>query len=182
MHFTQQTTTLAGCEYKHINGPAAVDARAAAAAANPHPPDVTSTLLLSFRRKTVDQYAEGSHNGIQHTNVNLEIDTVLTSLLENPDRKFIFVEQAFFQRWVEQQPDEVLAQMCNVVESGQLQFVNGGWSMHDESSPTYVDMVDQTTLGHRLISEQFGTDAVPKTTWQIDVSITATLSARPPIQ
>jgi hypothetical protein len=30
--------------------------------------------------KTVDQYSEGSHNGIQHTNVNLEIDTVLTSL------------------------------------------------------------------------------------------------------
>lgn len=131
--------------------------------------------------KTVDQYSEGSHNGIQHTNVNLEIDTVLTSLLANPDRKFIFVEQAFFQRWVEQQPDEVLAQMRSVVESGQLEFINGGWSMHDESSPTYLDMVDQTTLGHRLISEQFGRDAVPKTTWQIDVrnALLATTSAFP---
>lgn len=116
--------------------------------------------------KTVDQYAEGSHNGIQHTNVNLEIDTVLSSLLENADRHFIFVEQAFFQRWVEQQTDETIALMRGVVETGQLEFINGGWSMHDEAAPSYVDMIDQTTLGHRVIHDLF--DVVPKTTWQID--------------
>jgi hypothetical protein len=116
--------------------------------------------------KTVDQYAEGSHNGIQHTNVNLEIDTVLTSLLENADRKFIFVEQAFFSRWVEQQTDATIALMRSVVESGQLEMVNGAWAMHDEAAPSYVDMIDQTSLGHRVIKDLF--DVVPKTTWQID--------------
>ncbi len=30
-------------------------------------------------------------------------------------------------------------------------------------------MIDQTTLGHRLIKQQFG--VVPKTTWQIDVGV-----------
>jgi alpha-mannosidase len=38
--------------------------------------------------------------------------------------------------------------------------------MHDEASPTYVDMIDQTTLGHRLLKSQF--NAVPSSTWQID--------------
>jgi alpha-mannosidase len=37
--------------------------------------------------------------------------------------------------------------------------------MHDEAAPSFVDMVDQTTLGHRLLKEQFG--VMPKTTWQI---------------
>ena len=116
--------------------------------------------------KTVDQYATGSNNSIQFTNVNLEIDTVLSSLLANPDRKFMFVEQAFFQRWVESASPEKFELMQQVVASGQMIFVNGGWCMHDESSPTYVDMIDQTVLGHRLIKQQF--NVVPSTTWQID--------------
>jgi hypothetical protein len=42
----------------------------------------------------------------------------------------------------------------------------GGWSMHDEANPGFADMIDQTTLGHRLLKQQFGIQ--PRTTWQID--------------
>jgi hypothetical protein len=52
-----------------------------------------------------------------------------------------------------------------LVRNGQLQFVNGGWCMHDEATTHYVDMVDQTTLGHRYITQQFGVQ--PTVTWQI---------------
>ena len=38
--------------------------------------------------------------------------------------------------------------------------------MHDEAATHYVDMVDQTTLGHRLLLEQFGT--IPTIGWQLD--------------
>ncbi len=38
--------------------------------------------------------------------------------------------------------------------------------MHDEANPTYVDMIDQTTLGNRYLLQEFG--AVPSVTWQID--------------
>jgi alpha-mannosidase len=34
--------------------------------------------------------------------------------------------------------------------------------MHDEANPSFVDMIDQTALGHRLISEAFGTGALPR--------------------
>ncbi|GMQ09530.1 hypothetical protein CsSME_00052869 [Camellia sinensis var. sinensis] len=38
--------------------------------------------------------------------------------------------------------------------------------MHDEAAPHYIDMIDQTTLGHRFIKEEF--DVNPRIGWQID--------------
>ncbi|ONK72632.1 uncharacterized protein A4U43_C04F21420 [Asparagus officinalis] len=43
---------------------------------------------------------------------------------------------------------------------------NGGWCMHDEATVHYIDMIDQTTLGHRMIKKQF--NKVPRIGWQID--------------
>ncbi len=80
----------------------------------------------------------------------MTIDTVLSNLLDNPDRTFSYVEQAFFQRWRETASDTQLQQMQGVVASGQFKFLNGAWAMHDEASPSYVDMIDNTALvsGH----------------------------------
>jgi hypothetical protein len=38
--------------------------------------------------------------------------------------------------------------------------------MHDEAATHYIDMIDQTTLGHRFIKRDFG--VVPRIGWQID--------------
>lgn len=38
--------------------------------------------------------------------------------------------------------------------------------MHDEATTHYIDMIDQTTLGHRFIKEQF--NKTPLAGWQID--------------
>jgi alpha-mannosidase len=56
------------------------------------------------------------------------------------DRKFIYVEQAFFQRWYAQQDDATQAIVQTLVTNGQLEFINGGWCMHDEAAPSYVGM------------------------------------------
>lgn len=32
----------------------------------------------------------------------------------------------------------------------------GGWCMHDEANTHYLDMIDQTTLGHQFILQEFG--------------------------
>ena len=45
-------------------------------------------------------------------------------------------------------------------------FRNGGWCMHDEAAVHYIDMIDQTTLGHRMIKKQF--NKTPRAGWQID--------------
>lgn len=38
--------------------------------------------------------------------------------------------------------------------------------MHDEATTHYIDMIDQTTLGHQLIKSQF--NKTPRAGWQID--------------
>ncbi|XP_011083026.1 probable alpha-mannosidase At5g13980 [Sesamum indicum] len=116
--------------------------------------------------KTVDQYYVGSNNSIQGACVQNVLDSLIPALLADKNRKFVYVEQAFFQRWWRQQSEAVkkIAQM--LVTSGQLELINGGWCMHDEAATHYIDMIDQTTLGHKFIKEQF--NVTPRIGWQID--------------
>ncbi|PKA54016.1 alpha-mannosidase [Apostasia shenzhenica] len=116
--------------------------------------------------KTVDQYYVGSNNSIQGACVNNVLDSMVVALLKDPNRKFVYVEQAFFQRWWVEQNEATQEVVKQLVESGQLEFINGGWCMHDEATVYYIDMIDQTTLGHRMIKKQF--NKVPRIGWQID--------------
>jgi alpha-mannosidase len=43
-----------------------------------------------------------------------------------------------------------------LVSNGQLELINGGWSMHDEACPTYQDMINNMMIGHDFIKEEFG--------------------------
>jgi hypothetical protein len=98
----------------------------------------------------------GANNSIQHAAVRHILDTVVEELVKDPARKFIYVEQAFFQLWHDRQTEKVRNQVQNLVATGQLEFVNGGWCMHDEANTHFIDMIDQTTLGHQYILKQFG--------------------------
>lgn len=116
--------------------------------------------------KTVDQYYVGSNNSIQGACVQNVLDSLVPALLADPNRKFIYVEQAFFQRWWRNQGEIIQNVVKQLLSSGQLEFINGGMCMHDEAATHYIDMIDQTTLGHRFIKEEFG--IVPRIGWQID--------------
>ncbi|KAL7161944.1 hypothetical protein ACSBR2_042425 [Camellia fascicularis] len=116
--------------------------------------------------KTVDQYYVGSNNSIQGACVQNVLDSLVPALLADKNRKFIYVEQAFFQLWWTDQSEAVQSTVKQLVSSGQLEFINGGMCMHDEAAPHYIDMIDQTTLGHRFIKEEF--DVTPRIGWQID--------------
>ncbi|KAF0929308.1 hypothetical protein E2562_019891 [Oryza meyeriana var. granulata] len=116
--------------------------------------------------KTVDQYFVGSNNSIQGACVMNTLDSVVDALVKDASRKFVFVEQAFFQRWWVEKSPKIQAIVRKLVDSGQLEFINGGWCMHDEAAVHYIDMIDQTTLGHRMIKKQF--NKTPRAGWQID--------------
>jgi len=109
---------------------------------------------------TVDQYF--------FRNVYYIIDTVVSRLTEDPNRKFIYVEVGFFARWWDQQPERKKEMTRRLVKNGQLEFINGGWCMHDEASPDYTAMIDQTTRGHQFLIKNFGEHAIPRGTWQVD--------------
>ena len=126
----------------------------------PHP-----TLSLS---PCVCRYYTGSNKTIDSSVVQYILTTVVDELLKDPQRKFMYVEQAFFQRFWQQQTDARKADIRTLVANRQLEFVNGGWCMHDEATTHWVDMVDQTTLGHKFIVDHFGFAANPTIGWQID--------------
>jgi lysosomal alpha-mannosidase len=116
--------------------------------------------------KTVDQYFVGQNNSIQPARVQYIIDSVIDQLLQDPNRRFIYVEMAFFARWWEQQSDARKDAVRRLVKNGQLEFINAGWSMNDEATTYYQAIIDQMTLGHLFLKKEFG--FVPRIGWHID--------------
>ena len=89
----------------------------------------------------------------------------MPALEENADRKFTYVEQAFFTRWYNEQNHKMKTRVKKLVASGQLSFANGGWCMHDEAATHYLGMMDQTKLGHDFLKENF--NFIPTVGWQM---------------
>lgn len=116
--------------------------------------------------KTVDQYYSGSDQADAHAEVNLVLTTVIPELLKNPARKFTYVEMKFFTMWYNYQTDELKEQVKGLIKEGRFEFVNGGWSMHDEASPHYEDMINNMMHGHDFLKKEF--DVVPRIGWHID--------------
>eukprot|EP00123_Amoebidium_parasiticum_P016348 comp23400_c0_seq1/m.38816 comp23400_c0_seq1/g.38816 ORF comp23400_c0_seq1/g.38816 comp23400_c0_seq1/m.38816 type:complete len:1049 (-) comp23400_c0_seq1:168-3314(-) len=115
---------------------------------------------------TVDQYYVGRQMSTYAGGVQYIIDTVVQNLAENPNRKFMYVEVAFFKRWWREQNDKTRALVRKLVKNGQLVFINGGWCMNDEASVHYLSTIDQMTLGHHFLDKVFG--VTPRIGWQID--------------
>ncbi|PIN15813.1 Glycosyl hydrolase, family 38 - alpha-mannosidase [Handroanthus impetiginosus] len=116
--------------------------------------------------KTIEQYYVGSNNSIQGACVQNVLDSLIPALLADKNRKFVYVEQAFFQRWWRNQNEAMKNTVKMLVHSGQLELINGGMCMHDEAATHYIDMIDQTTLGHQFIKDFF--NVTPRIGWQID--------------
>ncbi|XP_059552472.1 lysosomal alpha-mannosidase isoform X1 [Myotis daubentonii] len=118
--------------------------------------------------KTVDQYFYGIHNRIQHAGVQYILDSVISSLLADPTRRFVYVEMAFFSRWWHQQTNATQDVVRDLVRQGRLEFANGGWVMNDEAATHYGAIIDQMTLGLRFLEDTFGNDGRPRVAWHID--------------
>jgi len=61
--------------------------------------------------------------------------------------RFIYVEMAYFSKWWIEQSTGKKQLVRNMVNSGRLEFINGGWCMNDEATTHYVDIIDQMSLG-----------------------------------
>jgi len=110
--------------------------------------------------KTVDGYYE---EDIKHI-----ISNVVQSLGKNSNRTFTQVEVYYFHRWWSQQNDTTKILVHKLVSSGQLSFTNGGYCVNDEGAANYNDIIDQMTLGLKILDELFGKCGHPLVSWQID--------------
>jgi lysosomal alpha-mannosidase len=108
------------------------------------------------------------NSSIQQAAVQYTLDSVVEQLQKNKNRRFIYVETGFFWRWWTNQDEETQAIVQNLVQNGQLEFINGGWVMNDEATAHYNGIIDQMGLGLRWLNETFGKCGVPTVGWQID--------------
>eukprot|EP00943_MAST-04B_sp_MAST-4B-sp1_P008064 g8064.t1 len=97
-------------------------------------------------------------------------DTVTEALTANPSRRFISVEMYWLHRWWNdiKTSEEQRLSFKKLVINKQVEFVCGGWVMHDEAVSHYQADIDQMTIGHEFIIETFGKNYVPRTCWHID--------------
>jgi lysosomal alpha-mannosidase len=66
----------------------------------------------------MNMYIFLARNDIQHAGVQYILDAVMHSLEENVDRRFIYVEMAFFWRWWNQQTDDMREKVKRFVNQG----------------------------------------------------------------
>ncbi|XP_037957691.1 lysosomal alpha-mannosidase isoform X2 [Teleopsis dalmanni] len=118
--------------------------------------------------KTVDQYYYGSETLIQKAGVQYIIDSVVEQLLKDPNKRFIYVESAFFFKWWSEQTPEMQEEVKMLVDEGRLEFIGGAWSMNDEATTHYQSIIDQFTWGLRRLNDTFGECGRPRIGWQID--------------
>lgn len=105
---------------------------------------------------------------IQKASVQYIIDSVVEGLLQNPSRRFVYVESGFFAKWWNEQNEEKKNEVKMLVNEGRLEFLGGAWSMNDEATAHYQSIVDQFTWGLKFLNDTFGECGRPRVGWQID--------------
>ena len=90
----------------------------------------------------------------------------MTELIADPNKRFTQVEMKFFSMWWDEQDEGRRNDVRKLVKSGQLEFVNAGWSMHDEACTHYDDMMNNMMIGHEWLENEFGIR--PRVGWSID--------------
>ena len=116
--------------------------------------------------KTVDEYFTGSAQNIQHAEVQMIIDNYMNELIKDPNKRFTQVEMKFFTMWWDRQTDDMKDTVRNLVKEGRLDFVNAGWSMHDEACTHHDDMMNNMMVGHEFLEKEFNFQ--PRVGWHID--------------
>jgi len=68
--------------------------------------------------KTVDQYYYGTNSQHQRAGVQYILDSVVEELIRDKERRFIYVETAFFWKWWLEQSEEQRSIVQELVRSG----------------------------------------------------------------
>lgn len=118
--------------------------------------------------KTIEEYYYGVPIRDDHNEIGIQyiIQSILGELTIDPEKRFSWVEVGYFYRyWIEQE-SSMRDVAHKLIKDGKLEFLHGGWSMHDEAVTYYEDIIDNMALGQKFLNDNFG--IIPKIGWQID--------------
>ena len=96
------------------------------------------------------------------------IDNVVKLLEDNANRRFVFAEIAFIEKWWNESTNEKRDVFLRLLHNGQIEFVLGGWTMPDEALNTYPGVINTMSRGLQWIKDTFGEKYIPRTAWRID--------------
>lgn len=68
---------------------------------------------------TISVLVSTVHNDLQQAGVQYILDSVISALLAEPTRRFVYVEMAFFSRWWHQQTNETQEVVRRLVRQGE---------------------------------------------------------------
>ncbi|PAA93761.1 hypothetical protein BOX15_Mlig010811g1, partial [Macrostomum lignano] len=109
-------------------------------------------------RNTLDEY-------YRTETVNL-LNGMLSSLPNLPRMTFIYAEVSFLSMWWSELSNQQRDTAKQLIGSGRLEIVSGGWVMPDEANSHYFALVDQLVEGHQWLEKHIGVR--PNSSWQID--------------
>ncbi|KJH43057.1 glycosyl hydrolase family 38 protein [Dictyocaulus viviparus] len=86
---------------------------------------------------------------------------------DEKDMRFIYAEISFFELWWKNQSESNRLKVKQLLNSGKLEIVTGGWVMTDEANSHYFSIITELFEGHEWISNHIG-DYRPTSHWSID--------------
>ena len=107
------------------------------------------------------------HCAVETTKI---ITNVVNWLEATPTGRFIQVETSFLQRWWVDQAPAMRARFTALLQTGRLELVGGGWTMHDEESTSVYSALTNMEYGLTWLERTFGAAYRPRILWQIDPS------------
>ena len=108
--------------------------------------------------KTYDEY--------YHTETKKILDSVVSTVSQKPNRRFIWAETSYFSRWWQDSSNSQRQTAKRLIDNGQLEIVTGGWVMNDEANPDIPAIVGQMMEGHKWLQENL--NVRPRYGWAID--------------
>lgn len=108
--------------------------------------------------KTFEDYFTGEVKSI--------LDTVVEALAADSQKRFVWEEVSFLSRWWKQASDQQKDAVKKFHATGQLEFIGGGWVMHDEAVTSMRGILNQMTEGLIFLNTTLGVR--PTIGWHID--------------
>ncbi|CAD8109144.1 unnamed protein product [Paramecium sonneborni] len=110
--------------------------------------------------KTMNEYYNDYHG------VKQIINSYIEELIKDRQKHFSQVEVVYFKKWWNEQNNTMKDIIKQLINNQQIEFLSGGWCMNDEATAYYEDIIDQMTLGHKFLLQNF--NYTPSVGWQID--------------
>lgn len=94
------------------------------------------------------------------------LTNTVIALKSFPDFRMIWTETVFLERWWKESSESLRSDFRNLVKSGKIEILSGGWVSVDEATTHYTAVLDQLIEGHLWLKEHLG--VYPNISWSID--------------